>query len=149
MQLARCQAFASACASVRFGLLTTARLAEYDGTGRKSTPFFFYFHHIVHATSTLLASCYHPRCLHQPQRYPHRQRTRHVASYCTTSHCPCECYANNSRSSLIFLPPYICYLLDTSSLTASLIDIGLVVSRRIVQLPTVPVSAALTIHEAR
>jgi len=44
MQLARCQAFASASAFVRFGSLTTARLAEYDGTGRKSTPFFLLLH---------------------------------------------------------------------------------------------------------
>jgi len=109
MQLARCQAFASACTSERFGSLTTARLAEYDGTGRKSTPFFFYFHHIIRATSALLASCYHLRCLHQPHRHPHRQRTRCVALYCTTSHYPCECCANNSRSSLIFSPRHICY----------------------------------------
>jgi len=39
----------------------------------------------------------------------HRYRTRRVASYCTTSHCPCECCANNSRSSLIFTPHHICY----------------------------------------
>jgi len=146
MQLARCEAFASACAFVRFGSLTTARFAEYDGTGRKSTPFFFYFHHIIRATSALLASCYHPRCLLQPHRHPHRHstrrvlmtstlpassfhrhrtrcvlmsstpaassfhrhRTHRVASYCTTSHCPCECCANNSRSSLIFSPRHIC-----------------------------------------
>jgi len=109
MQLARCQAFASACAFVWFGSLTTARLAEYGGTGYKSTPFFFYFHHIICATSALLTSYYHPLCLHQPHRHPHRQRTRHVASYCTTSHCPCECCAKNSRSLLIFSPRHICY----------------------------------------
>ena len=34
------------------------------------------------------------------------------------------------------------------NLTTILIDIELLTSRRIVQLPTVPVSAALTIHEA-
>ena len=34
------------------------------------------------------------------------------------------------------------------NLTAILIDVVQVASRRIVQLPTVPVSAALTIHEA-
>ena len=76
MQLARCQAFASACAFVWFGSLTTAQLAEYDGMGRKSTPFFFYFHHIIHATSALLASCYHLRCRHQPHRHPHQHHTR-------------------------------------------------------------------------
>jgi len=78
MQLARCQAFASTCAFVWFGSLTTAQLAEYDGTGRKSTPFFFYFHHIICATGTLLASCYHPRCRHQPHHHPHQYHTRHV-----------------------------------------------------------------------
>jgi len=98
MQLARCEAFASVCAFVRFDSLTAARLAEYDGTGRKSTPFFFYFHQIIRVTSLLLASCYHPRFLYQPH---------HIV-----------------------------------------IDIVLVASRRIVQLPTVHVSAALTIHEA-
>jgi len=149
MQLARCQVFASACAFIRFGSLTTAQLAEYDGMGRKSTPFFFYFHHIIHVTSALLASCYHPRCLHQPHCDPHRQRTRRVASYCTTSHRPCECCANNSRSSLIFSLHHICYLLAAGSLTAILMDIVLFASCRIVQLPIVPVSAALTIHEAR
>ena len=39
----------------------------------------------------------------------HRYRTRRVMSYCTTSHCPCECCTNNSRSSLIFTPCHICY----------------------------------------
>jgi len=135
------------CAFVWFGSLPTARLAEYNGTGCKSTAFFFYFHHIIHATSALLASCYHPCCLHQPHRHPHqyrtrrvlmsstppassfhrhrtrcvlmsstppassfhRYRTRRVASYCTTSHCPWECCANNSRSLLIFTPRHICY----------------------------------------
>ena len=76
MQLARCQAFASACAFVQFGSLTTARLAEYDGT--KSTPFFFYFHHIICTTSALLPSCYHPRCRHQPHRHPYQYRTCRV-----------------------------------------------------------------------
>ena len=97
--------------SVVMGLrtLTTARLAEYDGTGRKSTPFFFYFHHIIRTTSALLASCYHSCCQHQPHRHPHRHRTHRVALYCTTSHCPAGGYTNNSRSSLIFLPHHICY----------------------------------------
>jgi len=108
MQLARCQAFASACTFVRFGSLTTAWLAEYDCMGRKSTPFFFYFHHIIRTPCALLASCYHPRCLHQPHRHPHRHHTCRVASYCTTSLCPCESCANNSRSSLIFSPCHIC-----------------------------------------
>jgi len=40
-------------------------------------------------------------------------------------------------------------VLAAGSLTAILIDIVLIASRCIVQLPTVPVSAALTIHEAR
>jgi len=176
MQLARCQAFESACAVVRFGSLTTAQLAEYNDTGHKSTPFFFYFHHIIHATSTLLASCYHSHTLNQPHHHPHQYRTHRIlldvihaasilfsstsyssrrivqlpsvpvraaltihearcsshriifaillaasslaailidivliAPYCTTSHCPCECCANNSRSSLIFSPLHICY----------------------------------------
>jgi len=109
MELARCQAFASTCTFVWFGSLTAARLAEYNGTGHKSTPFSFYFHHIIHATSALLASCYHPRCQHQPHRHPHQHCTHCVASYCTTSHCPCECCSNNSRSSLLFLPRHICY----------------------------------------
>jgi len=78
MQLARCQVFASPCAFVQFGLLTTARLAEYDGMGHKSTPFFFYFDHIIRATSALLASCYHPRCRHQPHYHPHQYRTCRV-----------------------------------------------------------------------
>jgi len=78
MQLARCQAFDSACAFVRFGSLATAWLAEYDSTGHKSTPFFFYFHHIIRATSALLASCYHLRCRHQPHRHPHQYHTRRV-----------------------------------------------------------------------
>jgi len=41
-------------------------------------------------------------------------------------------------------------IINTASinLTAILIDIVLVTSRRIVQLPTVPVGAAPTIHEA-
>ena len=109
MELARCQAFASACAFVRFGSLTAARLAEYNSTGRKSTPFFFYFHHMIRATSALLASCNHPPYQHQPHRHPHRHRTCCVVSYCTTSHCPCEYCSNNSQSSLIFLPRHICY----------------------------------------
>ena len=48
-------------------------------------------------------------------------------------------------------PTYVIFavVLAASSLTAILIDIVLVVSRRIVQLLTVPVSATLTIHEAR
>jgi len=109
MQLARFQAIASTCTFVQFGSLTAARLAEYDGTGRKSTPFFFDFHQIIRATSALLASCYPPRCLYQPHRHHHQHRTRRITSYCTTSHCPCECCANNSRSSLIFSPRHICY----------------------------------------
>jgi len=65
MQLARCQAFASASAFVRFRLLTaarrtyhcfaslhtTARLAKYDGMGRNSTPFFFSFHRTRHQST--------------------------------------------------------------------------------------------------
>jgi len=39
-------------------------------------------------------------------------------------------------------------VLAAGSLTTILIDIVLITSCRIVQLPTVPVSAALTIHEA-
>jgi len=78
MQLARCQEFGSACTFVRFGSLTTAWLVEYEGTGRKSTPFFFYFHHIIHVTSALLTSCYDPRCRYRPHRHPHQYRTRRV-----------------------------------------------------------------------
>jgi len=108
MQLGRCQAFASACAFVRFGSLTTARLAEYDGTGHKSTPFFFYilssYHTCDQCTPRILLSSKLPASSH-----PHRHRTRRVASYCTTSHCPCECCVNNSRSSLIFSRRHICY----------------------------------------
>jgi len=70
--------FTSACAFVWFGSLTTARLAEYDSMGHKSTPFLFYFHHIIRTTSALLASCNHPRCRHQPHRHPHQYCTRRV-----------------------------------------------------------------------
>jgi len=98
MQLARRQAFASARAFVRFGLLTaalhtyqclaslhtTAWLAKYDGMGRNSTPFFFSFHRtcphstcrvllaIIHAAGILLTAIPIDIVL--------------VTSYCTTSH---------------------------------------------------------------
>jgi len=165
MQLARCQAFASACAFVRFGSLTTARLAEYDGTGRKTTPFFFYFHH---ATSELLASCYHPRCLHQPHRHPHQYRTCRVLL--DVIHAAGILFSSTSYSSrrIVQLPTVpvraaltihearrssrrviFAIVLAAGSLTAILTDLVLIASRRIEQLPTVPVSAALTTHEAR
>ena len=104
--------FASACAFVRFGTLTTARhayhssarlpqlgtlttapLAKYDGTGRNSTPFLFAFRHtpIALDASYLLSSTLRQN-LH---RHPHRHRTRRVASYCTSSHCHLESCANN------------------------------------------------------
>ena len=61
----------------------------------------FHQHHTrrVLMSSTPPASSFHP------------YRTHRVASYCTTSHCPCECCTNNSRSSLIFTPRHICYRL--------------------------------------
>jgi len=177
MQLSRCQVFASTCAFVQFGSLT--QLSLLNTTARAASPPLFsstYFHHIIRATSALLASCYHPHCMHQPHRHPHLYLTRRVlldvihaarilfsstsylsrrivqlpsvpvrealtihearrpsrriifaivfaagsltvifidivlvASYCTTSHCPCDSCANNSRSLLIFLPHHICY----------------------------------------
>ena len=78
-------AFASACAFVRFGTLTTAPLAKYDDTGRNSTHFFFAIHHtpIALDASYLLSSTLR-QTLH---RHLHRHRTRRVAAYCTTSHC--------------------------------------------------------------
>jgi len=78
MQLAKFLVFASACTLVRFGSLTTARLAECDCTGRHSTHFFFYFHHIIRATSALLASSFHPCCRHEPHCHPHQYHTRRV-----------------------------------------------------------------------
>jgi len=118
MQLARCQAFASTCTFIRFGSLTTAQLAEYDDMGCKSTPFIFYFHHIIRVTSALHASCYHPRCLHQPHCHPHQYRTRHV-------------------------------LLDVIYTAGILFSSTSYLSHRIVQFPSVPMRAPLTIHEAR
>ena len=127
MQLARCQAFESACAVVRFVSLTTAQLAEYNDMGHKSTPFFFYFHHIIHVTSILLVSCYHARCLHQPHCHPYQYRTHrilldviHAAGilFSSTSYSsyrivqlltvPVSC-TNNSRSLLTVSPRHICY----------------------------------------
>ena len=62
------------------------------------------------------ASSFHRYCTHRvlmlsmpPASSFQRYRTRRIASYCTTSHCPCECCANNSRSSLIFSLRHICY----------------------------------------
>jgi len=67
-------------------------------------------------SSTLTASTFHRhrtrrvlRSSTPPASSFYRYRIRRVASYCTTSHCPCECCANNSQSSLIFMPCHICY----------------------------------------
>ena len=97
--------------ALSYGLACLPQLGLLNTTARVASPPLFsstYFHHIIRVTSALRASCYYPRCLHQPHHHPHRHRTHCVTSYCTTSHCPCECYANNSRSSLIFSPRHIC-----------------------------------------
>ena len=54
-----------------------------------SSPLFSstYFHHIIHATSALRASCYDPHCLHQPHHHPHRHRTQ-VMSLAQRSFAP-------------------------------------------------------------
>jgi len=72
-------------------------------------------HHVL-MSSTPLASSFHRHRTHRvlmsstpPASSFQRYHTCRVASYCTTSHCPGECCAKNSRSSLIFSLHHICY----------------------------------------
>jgi len=102
----------------QLGLL---QLGLLNTTARAASPPLFsstYIHHIKRATSALLASCYHPCCLHQPHRHPHLYRNRRVSFD----------------------------VIDAAGIVVSSTSYS---SRRIVQLPSVPVRASLTIHEAR
>ena len=114
----------------QLGLLNTTAWAA-------SPPLFFLFYHIIRTTSALLASCYHPRCRHQPHRHPHQYRTHHVLL--DVIHAAGILFSSTLYSSCLDVIHAAGILFSSSSYSL----------RRIVQLPTVPVRAALTIHEAR